>query len=81
MNNKACKQGISFVIVCYKSQLDLASLVTSIIKCADISHELLEIIVVDNWGKGDEQKIVNTLAEKYNADFIYKKSKINGGVS
>ena len=79
LNNKACKQGISFIIVCYKSQLDLASLVTSIIKCADISHELLEIIVVDNWGKGDEQKIVNTLAEKYNADFIYKKSKINGG--
>ena len=79
INNEAYTQGISFVILCYKSELDLASLVASIFKHADISHELLEIIVVDNWGGGEEEKITSALAEKYDAEIIYKKSNINGG--
>jgi GT2 family glycosyltransferase len=79
MNNVACTQGISFVILCYKSELDLASLVMSIYEHADIPHKSLEIIVVDNWGGGEEEKITAALAKKYDAEFIYKKSNINGG--
>lgn len=79
MSPKAQTYGISFVIVCYKSQLDLPNIVSSILQYSDIPHKLLEIIIVDNWGAGDEERITSEMAKNYDAKFIYKKSDKNGG--
>ncbi|MDA9622033.1 glycosyltransferase [Gammaproteobacteria bacterium] len=79
MSFEAHMHGISFVIVCYKSQLDLPSLVASIFQHTDIPHELIEIIIVDNWGAGEEQRITNEMSKNYDSSFIYKKSDKNGG--
>lgn len=79
MNNHVNTQGISFVILCYKSEFHLSSLVSSILQQSNIPHENLEIIVVDNWGAGEEEKITFKLAEKYDAEFIYKRAEKNLG--
>ena len=70
---------ISIVIVCYKSEKNLTGVVDSIFNHADIAESLLQIIVVDNWGGGEEEKITSVLAEKYDAEFIYQRSDVNGG--
>jgi GT2 family glycosyltransferase len=72
-------KGISIIIVCYKSEEHIQHLIESFIQFSDIAKNLLQFIIVDNWGFGKEDKIVRSLSQKYNSEFIYKKSGINGG--
>lgn len=72
-------EGISIVIVCYKSELDLEGLVDSVFVHTDVSQQCLQIVVVDNYGDGDEQGITDRLSQKYDAEFVYRKSDFNGG--
>ncbi len=71
--------GISIVIVCYKSELELRSLIESIFFYADLPLHQLQIIVVDNYGDGREKVITEDLSKQYTSEFIYIKSDINGG--
>ena len=72
-------KGISIIIVCYKSEEHIMSLVESFMQHSDIDENLLQFIIVDNWGLGREKKIVNSLSKKYSSEFIYKSSDNNGG--
>jgi len=71
--------GITIVIVCYKSELELRSLIDSIFFHADLPLHQLQIIVVDNFGDGREKDITADLSKQYTSEFIYIKSDLNGG--
>jgi len=71
--------GISVVIVCYKSELELRGLIESIFFHADVPLHQLQIIVIDNYGNGLERVITDDLSKQYESEFIYIKSDLNGG--
>ncbi|WP_256377978.1 glycosyltransferase [Paraferrimonas sp. SM1919] len=71
--------GISFLIVCYKSEMELGSLVESILYYLDVPKDYIEIIVIDNYGKGREREIVNRLRVDYDIDISYVLSSTNTG--
>ena len=57
--------GISVVIVCYKSELELRGLIESIFFHADVPLHQLQIIVIDNYGNGLERVITDDLSKQY----------------
>ncbi|QBY03129.1 glycosyltransferase [Thalassotalea sp. HSM 43] len=71
--------GISVIIVCYKSELELRSIVESILFYNDISLSKLEFIVVDNYGLGKEQHIVKSIKIDHEIDIKYIRSEDNLG--
>lgn len=70
---------ISFVIVTYHSQKDIVNCIDSIYKTADIPHEKIEIIVVENGSKEAFEETKNLIKNRFSEFVLMHHNSENGG--
>lgn len=70
---------ISFIIVTYHSQKDIINCIDSIYNTADIPHEKIEIIVVENGSKETFEETKNLIKNRFSESVLMHHNSENGG--